>query len=74
MAKTQLGVRIAAPIKKTIETYCRNRGLRMNHFVEQALLERLEELLDLEDLKKIMKEPTRPLADVMKEHGLTRKR
>ena len=39
----------------------------MNHFIQEALLDRLEELEDSEDLKKIRHEPTRPLSDVLKE-------
>jgi hypothetical protein len=32
----------------------------MNHFIQEAILDRLEELADVEDLKKIRHEPTRP--------------
>ena len=39
----------------------------MNHFIQEALLDRLEELEDIEDLKKLRHEPTRPLADVLAE-------
>ncbi len=44
----------------------------MNHFVQEALLDRLEEIEDVEDVKKIRHEPTRPPADVLKEFGIDR--
>jgi hypothetical protein len=39
----------------------------MNYFVQEALVDRLEELEDIEDLRKIRHEPTRPLSEVLKE-------
>jgi hypothetical protein len=39
----------------------------MNHFIQEAVLDRLEEFEDVEDLKAIRHEPTRPLADVLAE-------
>ncbi len=39
----------------------------MNHFIQEAILDRLEELDDIEDLKAIRHEPTRPLAEVLAE-------
>lgn len=42
----------------------------MNHFVQEAILDRLEEFGDIDDLKSIRHEPTRPLADVLKDLDL----
>lgn len=39
----------------------------MNHFIQEALLDRLEELEDIEELKQLRHEPTRPLAEVLRE-------
>ncbi|MEI6670096.1 MAG: hypothetical protein WCP29_18260 [Acidobacteriota bacterium] len=39
----------------------------MNHFIEEALLDKLEELEDLEDLKDLRKEPTRPFKAVLRD-------
>jgi hypothetical protein len=39
----------------------------MNHFIEEALLDKLEELEDLEELKSLRKEPTRPFKDVLRD-------
>ena len=66
MAKTQLATRIDSDVKKAVEALCELRGLKMNRFIEDALIDKLEELEDIEDLAKIRFEPTRPLADVIK--------
>lgn len=67
MGTVQISARIEESLKQAIEKYCKSRGLVINHFVQEALLDRLEELEDIEALKKIRHEPTRPLADVLKE-------
>lgn len=70
MAKVQINVRVDAALKAAIDRYCRSQGVIMSHFVQEALLDRLEEFEDIEDLKRIRHEPTRPLADVLRELGL----
>lgn len=70
MAKVQINVRVDAALKAAVDRYCRSRGVIVSHFVQEALLDRLEELEDIEDLKRIRHEPTRPLADVLAELGL----
>ena len=67
MDTVQISARIDGTLKKAIEEYCRSRGLVMNHFVQEALLDRLEELEDIEDLKRIRHESTRPLNEVLRE-------
>ena len=67
MSTVQISARIDPALKAAIEDYCGSRGIVMNHFIQEALLDRLEELEDVEDLKKIRHEPTRPLADVLEE-------
>ncbi len=70
MEKVQINVRVDAAVKHAVEGYCKPRGVAMNHFVQEALLDRLEELEDIEDLKRIRHEPTRPLAEVLRELGI----
>ena len=70
MATVQFNTRIDEALKRAIDDYCRSRGIVTNHFVQEALLDRLEELEDIEDLKKIRHEPTRSLADVLAELNL----
>ena len=67
MSKVQINVRIDASLKGAVERYCKSRGVVMNHFVQEALLDRLEELEDIEDLKRIRHESTRPLSEMLAE-------
>ena len=62
MSQIQLATRIDAEVKKAVETLCESRGLKMNRFIEDALIDKLEELEDTEDLARIRFEPTRPLS------------
>ena len=67
MGTVQISARIDKSLKNAIEKYCKSRGIVVNHFIQEALLDRLEELEDVEDLKKIRHEPTRPLSEVLSE-------
>ena len=60
MATVQINAPVDPALKKAIDESCRSRGIVLNHFVQEALIDRLEELEDIEDLKKIRHEPTRP--------------
>ncbi len=70
MPTVQINARIDAALKKALEEYCRSRGIVMNHFIQEAILDRLEELEDVEDLKALRREPTRPLSEVLAELNL----
>ena len=69
MAKeqAQLAARIDSRVKEAVEEYCRAKGLKINRFVETALLDRLEEIEDIEDVKRLRTEPTRPLNQVLRD-------
>lgn len=67
MAAVQISARIDQTLKTAVERYCKSHGIVINHFIQEALFDRLEELEDVEDLKQIRHEPTRPLAEVLKE-------
>jgi len=67
MAQVQLATRIDARVKKALEQVCESRGLKMNRFIEEALIDKLEELEDVEDLKQIRCEPTRPLSAILED-------
>ncbi len=66
METVQINARIDEALKKAIDEYCKSHGIVMNHFVQEALIDRLEELEDIEDLRKFRHEPTRPLSEVLK--------
>ncbi len=70
--QAQLATRIDARVKRAVVAVCKARGLKMNRFLEDALLDKLEELEDVEDLARLRREPTRPLAELLKDlklHG-----
>ena len=67
MKTVQLNIRINSTLKRAIDDFCQVHGVARNHFVQEALLDRLEELEDVEDLKKLRHEPTRQLADVLED-------
>lgn len=70
MELAQLATRVDKRVKQAVEEICRARGLKMNRFIEDALIDKLEELEDIEDLKKIRCEPTRPLNEVLRDLSL----
>ena len=70
MTTVQISARIDPVLKRAVESYCKSQGIVMNHFIQEALIDRLEELEDIEDLKQLRHEPTRPLAHVLAELGL----
>jgi len=67
MAKVQLATRVDNKVKKAVDMVCAARGLKLNRFIEDAILDKLEELEDIEDLKKIRHERTRPFREVLRE-------
>jgi len=72
MSEKQLATKISEHVKKAMEEVCRERGLKMNRFIENAIIDKLEELEDIEDLKHLRKETFRTLSDVIKDlkkHG-----
>ena len=67
MATVQISARIDKALKQAIDAYCKSRGVVMNRFIQEALLDRLEDLEDGEDVARLRREATRPLADVLRE-------
>ena len=43
---------LTKPTKKLLERFCNKRGLRMNHLVERAILELLEDEMDIEIIEE----------------------
>ncbi|MBI4042452.1 MAG: hypothetical protein HY391_03140, partial [Deltaproteobacteria bacterium] len=67
MATAQLATRIDLQVKKALASICKARGLKINRFIEDAILEKLEEMEDLADLKTLRKEKFRPLSEILKD-------
>ena len=51
---------LSSETKKLLERFCKARGIKMNHFVEQALLEKLEDEMDSELVRSREFEETVP--------------
>lgn len=57
--KTQiLAAKLPADLTETLDAVCKKLGLRKNFILETALREKIEDLLDTEDLREAMKEAT----------------
>jgi uncharacterized protein (DUF1778 family) len=70
MALAQIAVRVDGRLKRAVDEACRVRGVKLNRFVQEALLDKLEEIADAEDLPRLRREPTRPLRDLIRDLGL----
>ena len=65
----QVSARIDASVKKELENYCQTKGIVMKHFMQDAILDRLDEPADVEDVERLCLEPTRPLSEVLADTG-----
>jgi uncharacterized protein (DUF1778 family) len=70
MPLAQIAVRVDGRLKRAVDEACRARGMKLTRFVQEALLDKLEEIADLADLPKLRREPTRPLRDLIRDLGL----
>lgn len=67
MPTVHVSVHIDPAVEDALDRYCRAHGVVRNRFIQEAIVDRLEELEDLENLKRIRHEPTRPLEEVLAE-------
>ena len=44
MTTAQISARIDARLKKALDDFCRSRGIVMNDFIREALVDRLDEM------------------------------
>jgi len=70
MALSQIAVRVDGRLKRAVDEACRVRGTNLTRFVQDALLDKLEEIADTEDLPRLRREPARPLRDLIRDLGL----
>jgi len=49
---------LTKPTKELLDRFCRKRGLRINHVVERAIIELLEDEMDREIIDERELEPT----------------
>lgn len=67
MKSKQLATKIDSSVKDALDSICEERGIKMNRFIEDAILDKLEEMEDIEDLRKLRQETFRPLSEIMNE-------
>jgi len=70
MALVQVAVRVDGRLKRAVDEACRVRGMKLTRFVQEALLDKLEEIADAEDVPRLRREPTRPLRALIRDLGL----
>lgn len=56
---------IDARVKRAASEFCKRRGLKLRHLVEQALVEQLEDEIDIEAYAQRRDEPTVSLEEIL---------
>tara|TARA_R110000868_G_scaffold32343_3_gene117641 strand:- start:290 stop:514 length:225 start_codon:yes stop_codon:yes gene_type:complete len=67
MGAKQLATKIDEDIKDALDSFCEDRGLKINRFLEDAILDKIEEYEDISDLRKLKREKSRSFDDVLNE-------
>ena len=67
MGAKQLATKIDANVKDALDSFCEERGFKMNRFIEDAILDKLEEYEDVSDIRKLRNESFKPLSSILKE-------
>jgi len=70
MKMSTLNARIPTGLKKAVNKFCEERGLKVQAFIENLIQERLEDEEDQHAIETRREEPTVPLKDVVKALGL----
>ncbi|MBP9708879.1 MAG: hypothetical protein KBD78_14675 [Oligoflexales bacterium] len=73
MTQKQLATKLDAEVKDALDALCNARGIKIGHFVQEAIMDKLEELEDKEDLRKLRKEEFISLSDIIAELKLSGK-
>lgn len=67
MEQAVLTARVNKRVKSLADKWCKSQGLVLARFIEDAIIDKLEESHDISEIEKLRREPTRPLTEVMKE-------
>jgi len=70
VSSSQIAVRVDGRLERAVDEACRARGVKLTRFVQEALLDKLEEIADAEDVPRLRREPTRPLRQLISDLGL----
>lgn len=55
---TPLSTTLSVQTKKTLESFCKARGIKLSYFIEQAIIEKLEDEMDAQVARERAHEPT----------------
>jgi hypothetical protein len=67
MNQVVITARINKKVKSLADKWCKSQGLVLARFIEDAIIDKLEETHDLSEIEKLRREPTRPFSEVLKE-------
>ena len=62
---TTLSTVIDLEVKRAATLYCKQHGMKLQYLVEKALIEQLEDSIDLQAYREREKEPTTSLEDIL---------
>ncbi len=65
MGVKQLATKIDERVKNALDRFCKAKGYKLNHFIENAILDKLEEYEDISDLRKLRAESFRSFNEVV---------
>lgn len=65
MSDAVLSTVIDSNVKKAVTQFCKRRGLKLRHLIEQALVEQLEDEIDLEAYHQRRYEDTFSLEEIL---------
>ena len=66
MSTTTISTVIDSRVKKAALALCKQKGFKLQYLVEQALIEQLEDAIDLQAFRDRQNEPTVALEDILK--------
>jgi antitoxin component of RelBE/YafQ-DinJ toxin-antitoxin module len=69
-----LSTRIDPAVRQALDAYCKRRGLKLRHVVEEAIVERIEDEIDLDAHLARKEEETISLEDLLAERNLGSRR
>jgi uncharacterized protein (DUF1778 family) len=67
MSSVLISARISKDVKDLASNWCKANGFVMAKFIEEAMIEKLEEHIDSQEIDKLRKEPTRAFSAILKE-------
>lgn len=65
MGAKQLATKIDERVKKALDDFCEERGIKIGRFIEDAVLDKLEEYEDLSELRKLRRQSFRSFDEVL---------